>query len=282
MVTLKLNGLEFGGTSKYQLQEPISGLDAPPIRMGAGVWSGRDGGYVSAQFFGNRVITFKGFIAAGTCEELDELRQELTAAIPIRQSLPLYINTAGGRHLVAETYLQDVKMDISAGGLFAEYQLTLLCPDPLLYEAGDGTDIESGYIEVPVYKLIGGGYITEYDMPVVWTPGTTPTIAVNDGDVMIYPQVKYTGIVTNPIITNVTENKFVRINITTTQPTDVLLIDMYRRTVTLNGGSVLSFRTLDSTWWGLAPGNNQIEYTSTNGGDTNLATVRYRNGYKGV
>lgn len=282
MLTLRLNGLEFGGTSKYQLEAPITGLDAPPIRMGSGVWSGRDGGYVSAQFFGNRTITFKGFLVGSSCEEVDQLREDLIAAIPIRQSLPLYINTHGGRNLVAETYLQDVKMDIAAGGLFAEYQITLLCPDPLLYEAGDGSDPESGYIEVPVPKLIGGGYVTEYNMPVQWTPGTTPTIIVNDGDVMIYPQVKYVGIVTNPIITNVTENKFVRINITTTQPTDELVIDMYRRTVTLNGGSVLSFRTLDSTWWGLRPGSNRVEYTSSSAGDAVFATVRYRNGYKGV
>lgn len=281
-LTLRLNGLEFGGVSKYQLEAPISGLDGAPIRMGQGVWSGRDGGYVSSQFFGQRVITFKGFVIASSCEELDDLREAFIAAMPIRQTLPLYINTHGGRNLVAETYLQDVKMDILAGGLYAEYQVTLVSPDPLLYEAGDGSDPDSGYIEVPVYKLIGGGYITEYGMPVTWTPGSTPTFVINSGDVMIYPQIKYTGIVTNPIITNVTENKFVRINITTTQPTDVLLIDMYRRTVTLNGGSVLSFRTLDSEWWGLRPGSNRIEYTSSSGGDAAFAMLRYRNGYQGI
>ncbi len=280
-LTLRLNGLEFGGVSKYQLLAPLSGLDGAPIRMGQGVWTGRDGGYVSSQFLGNRVIVFKGFMIGASCEELDELREDLVAAMPIRQTLPLYINTHGGRNLVAETYLQDVKMDVLAGGLYAEFQITLLCPDPLLYEAGDGLDPDSGYIEVPVYKLIGGGYITEYGMPVTWTPGTTPTFAINSGDTTIYPQVTYTGIVTNPIITNVSDNKFVRINITTV-PGDVLVIDMYRRTVTLNGGSVLSFRTLDSTWWGLLPGSNIIQYTSSSGGDAAFATVRYRNGYMGV
>lgn len=279
---LKINGLELGGTAKYQIEAPVSGLDMPPVRMGQGVWSGRDGGYVSSQFYGVRTIVINGFYIAGTCEEGDELRQGLVAALPIRQSLPLYITTHGGRHLVVNTYVSDTKMDITEGGIFGKYQITLVAPDPVLYEAGDGVDPDSGYIEVPVYKLIGGGYITEYDMPVEWTPGTTPTFIVNDGDVYNYPQIKYVGVVTDPIITNVTENKFVRINVTTTDPTDELLIDMNKRTVTLNGGSVLSFRTLDSLWWGLRPGTNRIEYTSGSGGDINFATLRYRNGYQGV
>lgn len=280
-MTLKLNGLNLGGTSKYQIEAPIKGLDMPPVRMGQGVWAGRDGGYVSSQFLGSRIITFEGFLVGTNCAETDELRKQLIEAVPIRQSLPLYINTHGGRHLVTETYVQDVKMELAAGGLFARYQITLVAPDPLLYNAGDGVDPESGYTEVPVYKLVGGGYVTEYDMPVQWTPGTTPTYAVNEGDVMIYPKVKFAGVVTDPIITNVTENKFVRINITT-QSTDELVIDMYRRTVTLNGGSVLSSRTLDSTWWGLRPGSNKIEFTSSGGSDINFATLRYRNGFKGV
>jgi hypothetical protein len=279
---LKINGIEFGDNSKYQIVAPLSGLDQPPIRMGAGEWAGRDGGYVSAQFYGTRVIVVNGFFKGTSCEDGDNLRKNLIAALPIRQSLPFFVTTFGGRHLFSQTYIKDFKMDITEGGILGKFMITLVAPDPLLYEAGDGVDPDSGWQEAPVYKLVGGGYVTQYDMPVQWTPGTTPTIVTNAGDVIINPQIVYNGIVTNPIITNVTTNKFVRINITTTQPTDQLIIDMDKRTVTLNGGSVLSYRTLDSIWWGLNPGNNTISFTSSGGSDINFATVRWRNGYKGV
>lgn len=279
---LKINGIEFGANSRYQIVAPLSGLDVPPIRMGSGNWSGRDGGYVSSQFYGSRIIVVNGFYRGSSCENADELRKELIAALPIRQSIPVYIYTFGGRNLFTQTYVTDVKMDITNGGIFGEFQITLVAPDPLLYEAGDGSNPDSGWINMPVNKLLGGGYITAYDMPVQWTPGTTPAIATNDGDVVIYPQFKIKGIVQNPIITNLTSNRFVRINVTTTSPDDEIIIDMKQRTVTLNGGSILSFRTLDSKWFGLELGDNVLQFTSSGSSDVTFGTLRWRNGYKGV
>lgn len=276
-----INGLEIGDGTKFHLDSPITGLDKPPIRMGAGDWSGRDGGYVSSQFYSSRVIVLNGFYRADTCEEADDIRLTLSEYMPIRTSLPMFIETFSGKLYFAQTYLKDFKMDI-IGAKHGKYQITLVAPDPLLYDAGDGTDPDSGWQELDVYKLIGGGYITEYDMPVQWTPGTTPTIAVNNGDIIIYPQFKITGAVQNPRITNHSTNKFVQINITTTNPADELIIDMGQRTVTLNGGSVLSYRTLDSTWWGLELGNNVVEYTSDGSEDVDFGTLRWRTAYQGI
>lgn len=276
-----LNGLPLGDGSKYHLESPITGLDKAPIRMGAGDWSGRDGGYVSSQFYSSRVIVISGFYVSATCEEADDMRQSLSEYLPIRQSIPMFVTSFSGRQYFAQTYLQDFKMDMIASK-HGKFQITLVAPDPFLYDAGNGVDPDSGWNNLDVYKLIGGGYVTEYDMPVQWTPGTTPTIAVNNGDIAIYPQFKITGAVQNPRITNQTNNKFVQVNITTTSPTDELIIDMNQRTVTLNGGSVLSFRTLDSTWFGLEVGNNIVEYTSDGSSDVDFGTLRWRTAYQGV
>lgn len=277
----EFNGITLGESSKYKIKAPISGLEKPPVRMGSGEWSGRDGGYVSSQFYGTRVITINGFYLGSNCEEADALRAALTEALPIRQSIPLFITTFSGKLLFTQTYFRDLKMEIT-NPLVGEFQITLISPDPFLYDAGDGIDPDSGWQEVPIYKLIGGGYVTEYDMPVQWTPGTTPTVAENLGDVMIFPQFKIVGKVTNPIITNLTENKFVKINVTTSSVDDVLIIDMGMRTVTLNGGSILSFRTADSTWWGLRTGDNLIQFESDGGLDVNFGTLRYRTAYQGA
>lgn len=277
----RLNGLDMGEGTKFHIASPITGLDKPTIRMGAGDWSGRDGGYVSSQFFGSRVIVLNGFFKTDTCEEADDMRLTISESTPIRQSLPLFITTFSGKTYFTQTYLRDFKMDIIASK-HGRYQITLLAPDPLLYNAGDGIDPDSGWQELEVHKLIGGGYITEYDMPVQWTPGTTPSIAVNNGDVIIYPQFKIVGKVQNPRITNYTSNKFVQVNITTTNDTDELIIDMNRRTITLNGGSVLSFRTIDSTWFGLEIGNNVVDYSSDGSEDVDFGLLRWRTAYQGI
>lgn len=276
-----LNGLAVGDNSPYKLEAPITGLEKPSIRMGSGLWSGRDGGYVSSQFFGERTIVLTGFYIGGTCEEADELRLNLSEALPIRQTIPMFLTTFSGKNYFAQTYLKDFKMDI-IGSKHGRYQITLVAPDPLLYDAGDGTDPDSGWINLDVYKLVGGGYVTEYDMPIQWTPGTTPTIATNNGDIAILPQFKIVGAVQNPRITSHTTNKFVQVNITTTSPTDELIIDMQQRTVTLNGSSVLSLRTIDSSWFALEIGNNIIEYTSDGSEDVNFGTLRWRTAYQGV
>ena len=278
----KLNDLLLGGSSdKYFLKSPLTGFEKAPIRMGSNEWSGRDGGYVSSQFYDMRQIIINGFYIGSTCEEADDLRMELAATLSIRESLPLYITTFSGKLLFTQAFLRDFKMDIT-NGKSGVYQITLICPDPFLYDAGDGVDPDSGWNELPIYKLIGGGYITEYDMPVQWTPGTQPAIAVNSGDVIIYPQFKIVGEVENPRITNLTENKFVQVDVTTASPTDEIIIDMGMRTITLNGSNILSYRTSDSTWWGLVQGNNKIEFTSDGSGDIDFGTLRWRTAYLGA
>ena len=276
----KFNDIKIGGDSKFQITPPISGLDTPPIRIGAGDWSGRDGGYVSSQFYSSRVIVIEGFYIGGTCDEADELRKTLSMNLPIRMSIPLFITSWSNKRYVTEAYLQDVKMDITASkhGIF---QITFICPDPLLYDAGDGVDPNSGWQERDVYKLIGGGYVTEYEIPVQWTPGTQPSAIVNNGDSLVMPQIRITGRVTNPIVANLTTNKSIKLNIVTSA-TDEIIIDMHSRIILLNGSSILSLRTIDSSWWGLEPGTNVISYESGNDQDIDNVTVRWRNGYAGV
>ena len=275
-----LNGLQFGGDSKIHIQSPITGLETPPIRLGAGDWAGRDGGYVSSQFFSSRVIVISGLYKGDTCDEAAEIRASMTRAFEIRKSLPLFITSFNGDRYYTDVYLQDVKMDIISdrSGI---YQVTLVAPDALLYDAGDGVDPTSGWIEQRIYKLIGGGYITEYEIPVQWTPGTQPAAIVNEGDALVYPQIVMKGKLTNPRVYNLTENKFIQINISTSA-NDEIIIDMKQRVILLNGSSILSLRSLDSSWWGLSPGTSIISYESGNDTDVDYVTLRRRNGYSSI
>jgi len=279
-MNININGLSIGTTREIVLRPPVKGLAMAPIRTSSGNFSGRDGGYVSAQFFAPREIVIDGVVSGLTCNEAFAVRCSMLDKLPIRQSLPLRVNTDDGRSYAADVYLLDFQMDYSTPR-YAPFQMSLLAPDPYFYDPGTSGDPNSGYINQTVYKIIGGGYINPYILPVIWDPGTTPTIINNPTDLYIYPQIILNGQFTNPQILNVTTGQKVKLNVTTTSG-DKIIIDMKERTVTLNGGSILPFRTSDSSWWALVPGNNTIQLTSDSGADNTQATIRYRLAYTGV
>ncbi len=118
--------------------------------------------------------------------------------------------------------------------------------------------------------------------PVVWQPGAPPTVINNSGNVPLYPLITLTNQMSNPTIKNITTGAFFSLTGFTTSAGDVVVIDMYNRTVLLNGGSVLPSVTTASSWWPLLPGNNSLTLTSTNSSDTVVAAVQWRSGYRGI
>ena len=131
-----------------------------------------------------------------------------------------------------------------------------------------------------IQKAVGGGYITPYVLPVVWEVGTQPNIINNVGAEAL-PQIILNGKWTNPVITNLTTNKFIKLNLTSAVG-DKIIIDMRERTITLNGGSILPYRDSNSDWWGLVHGQNTIEVLSDSQTDTSEAIIRYREQYLGI
>lgn len=279
-MNIRINGLELGENTKYLIAAPIVGLSKPAIRTGQGDYSGRDGGYVSSQFYAKRFVTITGWINASTCEENEEMRAALLEAMAIRELLPVFIRTFTGNYYLLEAYPLDLQMDITSAKV-SEFKIDLVAPSPFLFDGGDGTDPDSGWIEQTIFKYIGGGYVTPYSLPVQWAPGTTPTVITNTGDSYIYPQIILQDGWTNPQILNITENLFIELDITTTTG-DEIIIDMQRRTITLNGGNILATMTADSSWWGLRPGNNTIQLTSDGGSDPDEATIRWRAQFTGI
>lgn len=270
-----LDGQGIGG---MDLMPPLQGLSIPPIRTADGQYSGRDGGWVASQFYSSREIVINGSIYGSGCEQLDELRCELINSLPIRQSIPfVYVSQTGQRYL-ADTYLRNLDFDIISK-VYATFTITLVAPDPYLYDGGTDDNPGDGWIEQQIYKIIGGGYVTPYVLPVEWAASTQPAIVNNPNDVLIYPQIVLEGTFTNPQIINETTGQFIGANITTTAG-DVIVFDLKERTVTLNGGSVLPAMT--GSWWPLVRGDNYISLMSYGGSDDDEGTIRYRIAYTGV
>src|SRR5688572_11873854 len=63
------------------LDEPIDGLELPDIRTSSDVYSGRDGGYVGAQFYGTRLVTLNGRAWVADRADIWALRRSLQMAL---------------------------------------------------------------------------------------------------------------------------------------------------------------------------------------------------------
>ena len=272
--------ITFGGNSKFQITPPLSGLTSPDIRTGDGLYAGVDGGYVSSQLYGFRNIVISGFYIGKTCQEADELRQQLMSELHIRYLYPIFITSFSGKHYFVEGYITDRRSDIT-NPTSGEFQITIHCPDPIIYDGGDGITSDSAWFEQTFYKEQPGGFNIEYQVPVQWVGGQMATNIENLGTVAAYPIITLSGKFTNPKITNLTTNEFIELERETTV-SDTIVIDMKERIITLNGVSIASSRTIDSSWWTLLQGNNKIVLETDNSSDNNFGTIKYKVGYLGV
>lgn len=272
--------LQFGGNSKYQIEPGIQGLSSAAIRTGDGVYAGADGAYVSSQLYGARTITFTGFYLANSCEEADELRIKLVTGLRIRYLFPIYITTFSQKHYFTEGYVTDIKADIE-GKRAGEFQITLFCPDPMIYNGGDGTNQSSAWLEQPFFKEKAGGFVIDYPEPVPWKSGQQTSIITNNGTMNTFPILNLTGTFHSPTIRNLTTGQFITLN-DLDIVNNTLIIDMKNRVITLDGVSRASYRTVDSTWWGLIPGENRLVLETTNNSDTDFGMIRYKEGVEGI
>jgi hypothetical protein len=260
------------------LDEPIDGLGLPPIRTSTGNNSGRPGGYVSSQFPGMRLITLTGAIFNNDVSTVEASRKALAAAVSSGSSITVNITTDGGALYTLTAYLDDLDMPIQRNKFRAPFKLSLIAPDPVIYD-----NSVSGSHSANIPLSLGGGLTSPWSWtPLTWAAGGMPVTVNNTGDVSLYPVITLTNKVTNPTIMNVTTGQFFFLSGFVTAPGDVLVIDMKNRTVLLNGGSVLPYVTTTSTWWLLLPGNNDIKLTSSDSSDPVTATIQWRSGVRGI
>lgn len=253
--------LYIGGNSKYQIKSGVQGLESPAIRIGDGLYAGRDGGFVSGHFYGHRTIVIPGFYIGSDCEDADSLRRALFGYLRIRYRLPIFIQVFSGHYYYTEGYIADVKANITSP-VAGDFQLTILCPDPILYYGGDGTSESNRWVET------------------VLSYGNSTTVT-NLGNVQSYPIITLVGEIENPIVENETTGESLQVNITTTNATDALIIDMENRIITLNDTLVNADRASSSQWWYL-PAENSSILLDGDSATLQSAKIRYKRGYVGI
>lgn len=268
--------IQLSGSGKPYVVEKIDGLERPDLRATSHENSGQDGGEVTEQFHGMRLIGLQGAVVTDTLYEQLSARRALNDAFPIREVISFVVTVWSGEQYRLTGKVVSYKNPIGSQTMSA-FRIEVLCDDPLLYDV-----IEPGGLSVTINKPVPGGYITPYILPVIWEDATGGVIVTNTGNSAVYPIITFSGTVTSYVtITNTTTGEFLRVNLSMVGG-DVLVVDMYERTITLNGGSVFGLRSSDSTFWALLEGANQIDLASGGGSDTVTALLERENGYTGI
>lgn len=256
----------------------VSGLGSADIRTSSFLFSGRHGGMVTNQLLGFRNISITGKIGSNTStrqsHQLD--RQALQAALPIGETIPVYITIFSGETYRIDCNVTDLKLEYSQRGHMSDFLIQLTAGDPFFYST-DGGDEQSANVN----RVAEGGYVTPYILEVEWELGGAPTIVLNSGTANYYPIITLEDAALNPVITNNATGESFGLELTMLDG-DVVVIDMLNRTVTLNGSDILGNKTEDSIWWALVPGNNPIILSTTTADDPVTATITWRNGVTGI
>lgn len=263
-----VNSFQLGEGTDYKISS-IEGLGKPRIRTSSQNYSGRHGGRVNRQLYGERLITISGWFKHGTCATHEAARDALDAALTIGEDLDTIIERFSGAEGFTTARLVDFQMPYAEGGLgkLTDYKIDLYCGDPNFY-VGDELSVT-----IPLFAP--GGVVLPVILPAVFAAGSSATTATNNGSTVVYPVITLTGEAHNPEFTKTDTGETVAVPVTMSSG-DVLIIDMGQRTITLNGGSVLGLAT-SRQWFGLDVGANHVRYETTDAADDGVAVMTWRN-----
>lgn len=270
------------GDTDIWLQIPVDGLEAPEYRTNIYERPGEDGGIVSSMFYATRPVTLRGMIKGASPAIYEANRQKFAAATAIQRDSSGYpvakriqFTTLAGNVYFFDAYFErPIYAQENVNN--THFLLNMKVPNPQIFGA---TVVDSG----AVARASGGGFILPVILPIVSTGQTGGSVLmVNAGNANSYPILKLTGPLTNPFIQNTAVNKTMQLNYTIPAGS-VVTIDMLNKTIMLNGtSSILSVKTSDSEWWGIVPGNNNINFATNTSADTGNLDITFFNAYLGV
>lgn len=280
-----LNGILMGTSdSKIQITE-IDGLEAAPFRNNNGDWSGKDGGYMSAQLFSAREITIQGFYhdaEYGCGENKFSAREELINFLKIRTLFPIFFQTISGVVYYTEGYLTAISAPYT-NTKYGDFQITFYCPDAEIKKAEQFGDEDSVIKRDIIYRdILSGGHLVPETTPVLFEQGYATSVINYSGSMPCYPKIVLSGPFTSDIILQnySTDRTFIIKKSVALGST--LVVDMNNRQVLENGSSVSLFIDENSEWWSLQPGYNKIYLISGDENDNISCNIEWTENHQGI
>lgn len=293
-----LNSFELNNpANRVFLDEDIEGIDIPTIRTSKGTRTASHGGYIGAQLYGPRIISLKGRIFSSTITEALEKRRQIQRALPLFP-LPVQlriIDEDGSAYLI---YCQviDFKMPIGKFRGKSFFKIELEASDEIIYD-----DTAGSALTATINKAVPGGVLFSATSPLFsvstyFSSGQSRSAVINASDLLAMPLIVIKGRTTNPRILNTQTGELFEMTGYAVGDDAVTQIDMKNRTVRLGaisqlvdgvlppgvGSNAFPYVAQLSTWWGLVPDVNEINFDSSGGSDVSSATLYWRPGLMGI
>ena len=235
---------------------------------------GGDGTYIVGQVRRAQPQSFDGYVGDGTYTktEIETKRRAFIAFFQKNHMFEaIYVFPDGSAIRRQRGFIVDAPEVKTLYEVVPEYHVALNFEDVNYYayaEDEDGNEIYSQSAIIPLYGSVGGGLILDATGAVFDTTGATFDGGPNGVSTLniatistIYPVWTVKGRSEYPQLYNATTNTTIKYDgiVTSTQ---TLIIDMARRTATLNGTNVLS--RISGEWVSFDPGYNRIRYDADN------------------
>jgi hypothetical protein len=152
-------------------------------------------------------------------------------------------------------------------------QWTFFCPDPRAYD----NTLQTATLGID--GPLGRTYNRTYNLTYLSGAFTPYTAVFNSGQTNTYPVITFNGPITNPVFGNNTTSTYLTLNYTFSN-TDVCVIDLGSKTITLNGNPARNLMQGGSNWFYAQPGNNAFYYNGSGTlAGTTSASVSWQNAY---
>jgi hypothetical protein len=254
----------------------VGGLDSAELRTTERDHEGVDGGFLDAEFEKMRTITFEGQIITnhiGTESFLDRLKGDWA---PRRTTIPLYFQHPGIAERLIFVKPLGVKYDIDELRRVGSVDAQFMC------QAENPSIFDSNLITLPINQglSVATGFGFPFGFPFGFGAAVDPTTtnAYNSGNRPATAIFTIPGPVTNPRILSTTTGDELRFVIDLAA-SDYLEIDLYNRTVRLNGTASRRGSLLEPNWFMLEVGDNFLQYRADTAGNP-PASVSYRNAWR--
>jgi Phage tail protein len=276
--SFSFNGFQFGAGTPFSVLD-VDGLEAlPETRVQDTDRGFNDGMFSGRDFYSGRHLTFNLLITAGNGNSAFQNFNLLQGAL-----IP---QTAGTSTLNFQLSPDDAPQTLQArvrtrkANVTPEYtfgyiqvQVQMFAPIPFYYDQTVNTVILSPS------ATTGRTYDRTYNLTYGGGSNTSTASILNSGTVATGPTITINGPGSALTVGNLTTNQLITINYNSSA-TDVFVLDLLNKTITLNGSPARNLMSGLSQWFMADPGTSQFYFNASNPvvGQTQ-ATVTWQNAY---
>lgn len=278
--SFQFGSFTFGGTDSPWQVMSVDGLEGiPELRTQDDNRGYNDGALTGRDFYNGRNITFTiNTFARNGLSAQDNYELLQNALLPQQtgtQTLTFKLSASSTEKIISarvRTRVTTIDPDYTYG--LIKSQIMMFCPDPRYYDS----TLNALVLTIPA---VSGGrtYNRTYNLTYSPTSAANQGTVLNAGNIYSSPVFTIQGPITNPTIGYVEGNVYLSVT-TTLSASDVLVIDMAARLVTLNGSAARNLVASYSEWWEIPA--NTTATVNFSGSGTSLATtatVNWRNAY---